>query len=75
MILSYFNSIPNIRHHKLLIKLEQTTMKLNLVHNNNEVGSLEEMYLMRDENARAAAHVAVDAALEQLPAHVRVHCR
>lgn len=44
-----------------------------LIHNDDEVSGLEEVYLMSDEDARAAAQVFIDAAVEQLPAYVCIH--
>lgn len=44
-----------------------------LVKYDDLVGSLEEVYLVRDEDARLAAQVPVDAALEQLPPDVGVY--
>lgn len=46
-----------------------------IVHNNDVIGSLEVVQLMRDENARSVAQVPVDALVEQLAADMRVHRR
>ena len=37
------------------------------------VGAAQELQLVRDEDARAAAQVAEDAALEEVPRHAWVH--
>lgn len=47
--------------------------RAHLIQNNDIVGSLEEVDLMSDKDARAPAQVAVDAAFEQLTTHVSVH--
>lgn len=44
-----------------------------IVHDDDVVGGLEVVQLMRDEHARGVAQVAADALVEQLAAHVGVH--
>lgn len=46
-----------------------------IVHNNDVVGSLEVVQLMRDQHARGVPQVSADALVEELAAHVRVHGR
>lgn len=45
-----------------------------ILHNDDVIRRLEVVQLVRNQDSRGVAQVAADALVEQLPAHVRIHC-
>lgn len=45
-----------------------------VVHDDDVVGGLKVVQLVRDEYPRGVTQVPTDALIEQLPTHVGIHC-